>query len=259
MKNMFCLGVVLSLFFASCSSSDDSSVTNEDDVLLMKTIETYPDDGSTVTTNYSYNGMKMASLSDSDGFREVYNYTGDLITNVKFYDDTNTLIAEEDYNYNGSEQLTIYVLKNYESGQGRKETFIHNANNTISYSLYGGDTTTQTNLSETGTITFTDGELISVNISHSSGITYTATRTYSYDAKNNPFKNVVGFDKISFINEEAFGIAHNIVTEQYSSSLSTNESFTTTYTYNSLNFPSTGSEMDDSDTTNVISTQYFYN
>ena len=70
--------------------------------------------------------------------------------------------------------------------------------------------------------------------------------------------NITGFDKIAFVDSEAIGLHHNIVTDT-SNDFSGNTVTTTTYTYNSLNFPLTDSEIEGTDATSVISTVYTYN
>lgn len=259
MKKLIFFACFIALSLASCSSSSDSSPATESDVLLKKSVETYANDGSTVTTNYTYNGKKLIESLDSDGYKEVITYTGDLITNMKSYDVTNTVESEDFLTYNSSNQLTNYVLKNYVNDMGRKEVFVYNSDGTVSFSVYNGDNTTQTNLVETGTIIFTNGEVTRINLAHNSGISYTASHIYTYDTKNNPFKNVTGYDKLNFINEEAFGITHNILTDVYTSTLSTNDTYNTTYTYNSLNYPLTSEDTKVGDPTSTISTVYTYN
>jgi hypothetical protein len=258
MKKLLCLFAFSAVFLTSCSSSDNSSTpVTESDVLVTKTVETYAYDNSTVTTNYTYNGKKIVRSSDSDGIYENYTYTGDLITNVKVYDDTDTLLLEEFLTYNASGQLITYLSKDYENNTGRKEVFVHNSNNTVSYSVYKGNISAQTTLSETGTIYLTNGEVSQIDSTVLSP-SYSGTRVYTYDTKNNPFKNITGGDKINFINIEAIGVSRNILTDNYTSTFPTNEMYTTTYTYNSLNFPLTESEIEGTDPSTVVTTQYTY-
>jgi hypothetical protein len=259
MKKILCLFAFSAVLLTSCSSSDSSSTPlTESDVLVTKTVEHYTNDNSTITTNYTYNGKKIVSSVDTDGFTETYTYTGDLISSIKEYDDTNTLLVEETFTYNGSGQLVTYLLKDFDTNHWRKEVFVHNSNNTISYMVYKGDNVEQTNLTETGTIHFTNGEVSQIDFTVIS-LSYTGTRVYTYDAKNNPFKNITGGDKINFVNEEAIGVSHNILTDHYTSTFPTDEMYTTTYTYNSLNFPLTASEFDGSGTAPSVTTEYTYN
>ncbi|MFM2213741.1 MAG: hypothetical protein RL427_1004 [Bacteroidota bacterium] len=259
MKKILCLFAFSAVLLTSCSSSDSSSTPlTEGDVLVTKTVEHYTNDNSTVTTDFTYNGKKLVSAVYSDGLAETYTYTGDLISSIKQYDDTNTLLVEETFTYNGSGQLVTYLLKDYDTNHGRKELFIHNSNNTVSYSVFTGDNNTQTNPIETGTIHLTNGEVAQIDFNIISP-SITGTRIYTYDTKNNPYKNITGVDKINFVNEEAIGVSHNILTDHYTSTFGTNEMYTTTYTYNSLNFPLTESEFDSTGTAPSVTTEYTYN
>jgi hypothetical protein len=259
MKKLLYLFAFSAVFLTSCSSSDSSSTaTTESDVLITKTIETSASDNSVLTTNFTYNGKKLIGSTDSEGYHEVFTYVGDLISSIKAYDDTNTLITEETFTYNGNNLLISYLLNDYTTDHGRREEFVHVSNDNISYSVYNGTTTEQpTSLLETGSIHFANGEISHINTEVPSvGNTY--TRTYTYDTKNNPFKNVTGYDKLSFLNEEANGVTHNILTDAFAEANQSSIT-TSTYTYNSLNFPVTGFEMEGTDTTTQVSTQYFYN
>ena len=258
MKKLVCLCAFSTLLLTSCSSGSDSSTTTESDVLVTKTVENYALDGSTVTTNYTYNGKKLVKSTDSDGYHKDYTYTGDLITKIETIDDSNaTLMQEQTFTYNASGQLVTYIIKDFDSGEGDRETYVYNSDGTISTAAYSGNLTTQTNSVSTGVVHFTIGEVTSVNNIETLGGT-TSTTTYTYGTKNHPFKNITGYDKISFIDSDAAGITHNVLTQSYTSGSQTDVT-TTTYTYNALNFPMTGSEIEGTDATTVIATTYTYN
>jgi hypothetical protein len=257
MKKLICLFGLSALLLTSCSSSDSSSTTEESDVLVTRTVETYANDGSTVTTNYTYSGKKVLKSIDSDGYYENYTYTGDLLTKAEIFDMDDNLIQRETFTYNGSAQLVSYVILDFEFNMGDKETYVHNSDGTISTAAFSGDLTSQTNPVSTGVVHFANGEVSSFDEIESFSSS-TSTTTYTYDTKNNPFKNITGYDKISFIDSEAAGNTHNILTKTYTTSSQTDVT-TTTFTYNSLNFPVTDSEIEGTDATSVITTQYTYN
>ena len=68
----------------------------------------------------------------------------------------------------------------------------------------------------------------------------------------NPFKNITGYDKINFCNQEGTGVVHNIIQEDDSTDL---DDISTTYTYNSNDYPITSTETG----FEVTTAQYFYN
>ncbi len=259
-KTIHIVSCLCLLVLSSCSSSDSSSTpATESDILVTKIIEHYANDDSTVTTDYTYNGKKLVSTLDSDGYRETFTYTGDLITSVKWYDDADTLLTLETFTYNSSNQMTLYVLNDYSTDHGRKEVFVHNSNNTVSYTVYNGDNTTQTNLLASGTFYVTNGEVTKIETTTSAPSSSSSTRIYTYDTKNNPFKNITGYDKMNYINEEAIGVTRNILTDHFTSESGSDDMYTTTITYNGLNFPVTASEVEGTDPATEIATDFFYN
>ena len=242
------------LILSSCSSSSDSSSSSTDDVLVSKTVETYALDGSMVTTDYTYSGKKIVSETDDDGTHTEYTYTGNLITKIEYYDDTDTLEQTELFTYNGSSQLDSYTRLEHFDDLGYKDTYVYNSNGTVSSTSNSGDLSSQDDLVGTAIIHFEDNEVSLVEEFSDLG-TPTATRTYTYDTKKNPFKNVVGFDKITFVENEAIGIHHNILADNYNDGTVT--TYTTVYTYNASNFPLTAVESG-ADPSDDISTEYTY-
>ncbi len=256
MKKIICLLGFSALVFTSCSSGDSSSTTTESDVLVTKTIETYANDGSTVTTNYSYNGKKMVKATDSDGYYEKYTYTGDLLTKVEYFSDADELEETETFTYNTSGKLATYVRSEWIVDQGVREEFVYNSNGTVSTTTYSGTPTLQTFPLNTSVVYFSGSEVSMTELYNGSALA--SMHTYTYDTKNNPFKNVTGFDKIAVIEAESVGLIHNILTDTYSESSNT-FTYNNVYTYNSLNFPLTNADTEGTDATTTITTQYFYN
>ncbi len=246
MKKMLLLTALTSLLFA-CSSSDSSSSATENDVLMTKSIATY-DNGAPITTTYVYSGKKMQKSMSSNGYYEKFYYTGDLLTRIDYFDDSDVWIYKETYGYNANNQLINYSWIELTNDYGSREVYTHNSNGTISVTKYYGDATNQTNFSDSGTIYFTNGDVSMIDMD--SGGMY----MYSYDSKNSPFKNITGLDKINFADGDPMGVFHNILTESHDGFPS--ETMSYDYTYNGQNFPSTREWNEDS---HSISVQYFYN
>lgn len=241
------------LMLSSCSSSSDSSSSStNDDVLVSKTVETYALDGSVVTSNYTYAGKKIVQETDSDGVVTKFTYTGNLITKIEYFDDSDALEQTEIFAYNSSNQLTSYTRLEHFDDNGDRETYVYNANGTVTCTSYDGDLLSQDNFYGTSIIYFTNNE-VSMIEEYSDIDILTGTRLYTYDTKNSPFKNIIGFDKIQFIENEAVGIHHNIVTDNYTD-FGVLTTYTTTYTYNDNNFPLTAVESGGDD----ITTEYTY-
>jgi hypothetical protein len=247
MKKMILLMAVSSLLFASCSSSDSSSPVTESDVLLTKSIASY-DSGAPVTTTYVYNGKKIQEAVASDGYYEKFYYTGDLLTLIEYYDDSDVKIYKETYVYNSSNQLVNYAWIEIVNDYGSRELYTHNSNGTISVTKLYGDANVQSNFSDSGTIYFVNGDVSMIDMT--SGGMY----MYSYDTKNSPFKNITGIDKVNFADGDPMGVFHNILTENSDGPPSSTINYA--YTYNGQNFPLT---RDWNEGSHTVSFQYFYN
>lgn len=184
-------------------------------------------------------------MTDDEG-RFEFTYTNDLITQVKYYE-SNTLLQTETYQYDASGRVTTYIIvDNIDTDWGNRETYTYNSNGTVLINYYYGDAVSQTNFDKTATVTFLNGEVNEFSFSDGQTITYT------YDNMNNPFKNVTGFDKINICNQEGSGVLHNVTQEVYTD---ISENISTTYTYNSNDYPATSVET----SFEVTNAQYFYN
>ncbi|HEY6142442.1 MAG TPA: hypothetical protein VIV55_03305 [Flavobacterium sp.] len=247
--------IIIALFsLNSCSSNEplegfveDTDLANPvsnpstSTVLLKKTITTYPDGAKTVT-NFNYDGIKLISITDDSGDGNVYFiYTGDLITKIEYKLPDGTLEQVDSFTYNSNGKLASFVREITTVSEGTfidsKEVYTYNTDGSISVKEESGS-------SSTGTIKFVDGEVSEITSTNS------ATHKYVYDAKNSPFKNVLGWDKISFYGGEADGILHNIISD------TSTQSYDYTYTYNSDNYPTKSVEIDN--TGFMVKTEYFY-
>jgi hypothetical protein len=218
-------------------------VTPENAVLVRKIVNSYPGAGiADQTAVYTYEGNKIKKevYTDSEGFVEttLYEYTGNLITKIESTD-IDGLVFRETFAYENS-KLVAYVAIDYWEETGVKETYEYNANGSITVSRFTGDLTSQLEADGTSTIQFTGGEVSSINFSTGT------VKNYLYDNKKNPFKNVLGFDKIAFVDGESRGgISRNITQESTGGPLPT---LTLTHTYNT-----TGSTIDYPATTSISS------
>lgn len=254
MKKLFCLLAFLCLLITSCTSTEDSPPLTESNVLLKKTVELDDHSGFIVTTNYYYNGRKITKSVDSFGEKSVYTYTGDFITKIQTYSG-NTLWKTETFAYNSNGQLITYLGES-EEAKGKVE-YTYNADGTAGFISYSWDSSSlQYNESTTGSIQFS-GDMASTITSNSVGSSTIATDTFTYDGNNNPFKNVIGFEKISIINPEEIVSSHNTLTFSRSFT-SGGYNYAGTYTYNSLNFPVTSSVIWNHDNNSLITTQFTY-
>ncbi|WP_163410568.1 hypothetical protein [Flavobacterium ajazii] len=243
MKKILCFFGALTFALTSCSSDDDSSSGSSDLVLLKKTILT-DSEGEKVTTTYKYNGNKIVSMVDGD-LNLYFTYKGDLITKIEYKYPDGTLVQLETYEYNTENKVVSYVMSEPIDELGRKDIFTYNADGTVSVKNYIGDDKTQTMYNGQAKLTYVNGELTKYDSD------YGGNYIFTYDDKNNPMKNVLGYDKISSIDGVADGRLHNVVSEE-----GDGPKYTYTYEYNSNGYPVKSIEKADEETEETI--QLFY-
>ena len=82
--------------------------------------------------------------------------------------------------------------------------------------------------------------------------------SYVYDTENNPFKNVIGFDKLKFVNFEVVRSSSNIIIQSFD--LPTiNYVFSSVFTYNGLHFLTLQTTIQESIPDANVTTQCWYN
>ncbi|OXA83397.1 hypothetical protein [Flavobacterium hercynium] len=273
MKKILCLFCALTLALTSCSSDDSPSdpdpssetppVVTAPPVVTVPPVVSVPSDPAKLvllkkviltgengktTINYNYDGNKIVSIiDDTDDSGMYYTYTGDLITKLEFKFADGTVEQTNTFTYNADGKLATFlrVEENNNVLQGHKEVFTHNADGTITAKSYIGDDITQTNPSGTATIKFLNGEVSEITATNSSN------HKYLYDDKNNPAKNILGFDKICFADLEGTGIFHNQISDTSDGDVWS----TYSYTYNVDGYPV--KSIDNAEGTKYTS-EYFY-
>ncbi len=228
MKKLICF-LSLSLVLASCSSDDsvavDQTVPEEEipgTILLKKMIS------EGVTTVYTYDGNKILKAESSDNTYEKYTYTGNLITKVEFFE-ADELIQTNTYTYNSDAKVATFLRVEHLDNLGSKEVYVYNADGTITVNNLSGNAVSQTFNDGTHKIIFENGE---VKLIQKDGIYIHA---YTYDLRNNPTKNVLGMDKISYTDGDADGIDHNIAMDEGRPGVA--DDLVNAFEYNADNFP----------------------
>lgn len=197
-------GQFLNLPYSTVAVVDPVNTT-----VRVKKITDTDADGNVLSIEYFYNGNKIVYSIDSEGLRMNIFYDGDLIAREEWFQGT-TMVEKIFYTYDNSKLVTYQVL-NLVDNIGQKITYDHNANGTISFTEFSGDLTTQDEIESTGTISNT--KLVRNMINPITLEQQVFTSTFTFDAKNNPFKNIVGYDKIYFADsEESLNYLNNITT-----------------------------------------------
>lgn len=252
MKKIALAVLVIATLFTSCSSNDnpDNPLPTETYILVKKTIDS--DVSGSITSNYTYVGNKIVSIISTDGLSTVFTYTGNLITKVESFSGTN-LDSRETFIYNSSGKLVTYLNLDYNSSTGDKSTYEYNTDGSISANHYTGDLSSQTTLENTALTQFVDGEVSREEEYFIGSTTPYFVVEYAYDNKENPYKNVLGFSKIDFVDHNLGGILHNVTSENYNGDVT--PQITYSYTYNALNYPTQVTETSFGDN---YTTQFFY-
>lgn len=256
MKKQLCLFVVAALTLTSCSSEGNS----EDDanVVLPKTVSYKYSDapGDNDSSTIIYDGNKIVSASYTANDKEVYTYTGNLITKIEDFAEEGNISSKNEITYENG-KLKIDVLTEIASDRTyiSKRVYTYNANGTISFINYSVDPTTKVETkSSEGILTFVNGNLTNKTENFES---YTYTKTYEYDAKNNPFKNILGFNLL--IDNETSASLNNVtkLTTVYKrgEEITTNI-FNSVYEYNDKAYPTKQTQTDSSESDEI--TEYVY-
>jgi len=247
MKKLIYLLSAIFFVLVSCSNDDSSTLgnTNPNEVLLQRTVTKSASNHSSLdvngmmTTLWVYNGKKLAYTQTSRGVKTNYFYTGNLITRIVKTEGTSSISSI--YAYDDTERLASITTNGVVTA-----SFTYNLDGTVTI-LHSGNTEH---------ISFSDGEVSKIVTNHADS--FSTTHEYTYDDKNSPTKNIIGFDKIYLNLEYPNGNFKNVVTRSYSNSDGDAGDVTKAITYNALGFPVLVNSNDYFGIDTYI-TQYFYN
>jgi YD repeat-containing protein len=238
MRKFICLAVCPVALCSCTSSGNDTAVAQ----LLKHAIITSPS-GTVTTTTVTYSGNKLVSSVTDTGYGQNYTYSGNRMAQVDYQANGETY-ATERYTYNSSGRVATFVDISWNENLGIKQVFHYDADGNATIEILAGDTVSQTSPSGSGAVVFQNGEVYQITDTFS-------TKTYYYDNKINPNHDVAGLDAISFVNDKALGIAHNVT-----KIISTNApGIVRDYTYNDNGYPLTMVQSDGNQTTTV---EYIY-
>ena len=254
MKKILCLFGVVAFTLTSCSNDSE----NGSDVILPKTVSykysDSPGDDDFATMSYAGNKIVTAGYTAND--KEVYTYTGDLITKIEDFAEEGNISSRNEITYeNGKLKIDVLTEIAPTVTYISKRVYTYNTNGTISFVNYSVDPTTKVETkSSEGVLTYTNGNLTKKTEVFDS---YSYTKTYEYDAKNNPFKNILGFNLL--IDHETSASLNNVtkLTTVYTrgEEITTNI-FNSVYEYDAKGYPTKQTQTDDSDNDEI--TEYTY-
>jgi len=256
MKKILPFFGALALVLTACSSDD----SNDASASIKPSRITYLDGDSQTNyfVDYKYDGNKILSETEDDGYTTKYTYTGDLITKKEEFGADKQLAYTTEYTYTNGKVSSQTMKNNVATTKNSitpdyydKVKYTYNTDSTVSYEGFyvNASAGTEEKNGSSGVLTFQDGNLIKSVTTVSYG---TTTYSYEYDAKNSPFKNVTGG---SLLIDKGFEVSAHNITKYSGSSVSVDKHIisshfskragsadnkyinTFTYTYDASNFP----------------------
>lgn len=216
------------------SCSDDL----DDEIKFLKSLVETSDVGSAKTTNFIYNGPLLTTIED-DNIVKTFTYSSDLITEITT---TNKSTKEKkivDYTYENGKLKTVKSAGDYSIN------YTHNSDGTVSYEKFDISMIIVGFMIQHGVLYFKNGNLTkeerfidTVGV----GVLSKYIVYYEYDSKNNPFYNIVGYDKL--LDQEGVVSSNNYIISTVETTVETSDQiisaasfFKNTFKYNALNYP----------------------
>lgn len=239
MKKAF-LPIVLGLALVSCRDTGGvDNLPEEPPILPVKMVG-----GEDGDVEYKYEGDKLVEFITTDEHettRSLVEYTGDFITTIREYSGGKE-VGKTTFEYENGKLVREVEVGSNSLGQTFTErmTFTYNSDGTITQTINGGNEYI---------ITIANGNYMK-------DVHRGETRTYTYDTKNSPFKNVKGLSAL-VVQGAYFSNANNLTGEV----VELNNGVRTvayTYEYNTNNFPTKQMRKNSNDA-NIYTTTYTYN
>lgn len=253
MKNFFII-IFIALTFNSCS---DDSNERADATRLTRMIRNsdLSSDLNELITDYSYEGKKLKDIRFGST-RWEYIYSDSNIIFINRYSNSD-LEFKTTYQYDSKGRVSSELLEDMAQGYPIKNDFTYNSDNTISYKESYPGLSDEIQNKITGIIYMdSEGQILK----HEKMFLGVLSRrvVWTYDSKNNPFKNITGYQKLPM----NFRELHNFRTKHtYDENEALLNKTTYDYQYNSDGYPINSVETfyypsGYSSTNNV---KYFYN
>jgi hypothetical protein len=234
MQKIFLLLSITFLILQSCSSGGSSDSSNQ--TILLKKIVV-----SGQSINFTYQGNKLSRIVYPQGDYSYYliTYTGDQITRIEGFDNNNQPKNHDIFIYSNN---ILIQQKVYSSTATLEKTYnyTYNSNNSITKSDVNSNF-----------IYYLDnyGNIKKCKKYYNNSLQ--STDDYSYDEKNNPFKNVIGFNPLIFgPNLVLWSMSTNNVINQTGSTI-----FSNNFQYNSQSYPISVTSTSQGQTTQA---NYYY-
>jgi hypothetical protein len=188
----------------SCTKNDTPPVTENPTGLILPKKLIIKQDSEIRILNITYDGNKIVEAKNEIE-KTVFTYTGDLVTREISYKN-NAVFEDRKYVYENN-KLKTEIIKGINTSPFTGNPIVttyeytQNSNGTITREIYDTDTVTGvvTKLGNIYTLTVENGNLVKdISTSEFGDVLEIFTTTFIYDNKNNPYKNILGFDKLNY-------------------------------------------------------------
>lgn len=231
------------------SCSDDKQDDSTSKLTLVKKLDAV-DLGKHAVYTFFYNGAKLDKVNyeiegQTDGIGHYeYFYTGNLISEIKRFNQNNQNTARILFEYNSNNALVQVTELDVNANYGLKNVITYNLDGTVEVERFSGNTSSQSVFAYSSLYSFQNGELVQEN---NSGTIATIVN-YEFDSANHPLQNVTGINEIKIYSALTHGIfnrgligLNNNLKKQTTTFVADGSTEIVDYTmsYNTQNYPST--------------------
>lgn len=253
--NKFWFLLVVTVLFYSCANDKNGGVK-----LLSKLIET-AEDSTKVTTLFTYKGTEIVN-TDNSKMHIDYSYTNGLITKIVTTNKSNQTKVTAVYTYDKDKLVSL------KSSDGFETNYTYTADGSIAYQTFSTDDKMLQIKKQHGILSYKMGNLTKdsrVLDDSPSGILTKNDVSFEYDTKNNPFHNIVGFDKLlnqyqaASVNNSLISVVENSTTTASDDQIiSSAKFFKSVFKYDDDNYPIAQITENASSTVGYLKLEYFY-
>ncbi|MEO8253023.1 MAG: hypothetical protein ABI554_01455 [Flavobacterium sp.] len=208
---------------------------------------------------FKYNDNQIISTDNSK--EEVrYTYNDELITTIINYNKKTKTTVTLDYSYIEGKLVKVTSSEKYEID------YAYNSDGSVSYQKYVVNSQNQKQKDYHGTLSFKNDNLIKDERffdQKNQDLVASSKISYTYDTHNNPYASIIGFDKLLdhgaaiSKNNNLMTVAESQIVEGDQTTSSANM-YTTTYKYDSDNYPTEQVSEASATNPNYSKIQYLY-
>ena len=190
----------------SCSNDKEDTNSSSKSVLVKKLDAV--DLGKNASYTFSYNDTKLDKVAyeiegQTDGIGHYeYFYTGNLISEIKQFNQSNQNTARILFEYNSNNALTQVTELDVNANYGLKNVITYNSDGTVEVDRFSGTAASQSTFAYSSLFYFQNGEFVQEN---NSGTIQTIVN-YEFDSANHPLQNVTGINEIKIYSALTHGL-----------------------------------------------------